>query len=113
MYDYIFLNLYNLEAIRKLKTKSDEKEDETGRTMGYPDRPEEPDCIYYLRTGICGYGDDCKFNHPTYIEQVTQQKKLSNWLFFICFSILICLTIHRLINMTITSQRESESQIVL
>ncbi|KAI3756091.1 hypothetical protein L1987_55904 [Smallanthus sonchifolius] len=30
----------------------------------YPDRPGEPDCIYYLRTGFCGYGSRCRFNHP-------------------------------------------------
>ncbi|KAG6394796.1 hypothetical protein SASPL_145386 [Salvia splendens] len=30
----------------------------------YPERPDEPDCIYYLRTGICGYGNRCRFNHP-------------------------------------------------
>nr|XP_025887305.1 zinc finger CCCH domain-containing protein 32-like isoform X3 [Solanum lycopersicum] len=30
----------------------------------YPERPNEPDCIYYLRNGICGYGSRCRFNHP-------------------------------------------------
>ncbi|KNA07221.1 hypothetical protein SOVF_173840 isoform B [Spinacia oleracea] len=30
----------------------------------YPERPGEPDCIYYLRTGFCGYADRCRFNHP-------------------------------------------------
>lgn len=30
----------------------------------YPERPDEPDCIYYLRTGVCGYGSRCRFNHP-------------------------------------------------
>ncbi|XP_022937429.1 zinc finger CCCH domain-containing protein 34-like [Cucurbita moschata] len=30
----------------------------------YPERPEEADCIYYLRTGFCGYGSRCRFNHP-------------------------------------------------
>ncbi|KAI7737446.1 hypothetical protein M8C21_002844 [Ambrosia artemisiifolia] len=30
----------------------------------YPQRPDEPDCIYYLRTGFCGYGSRCRFNHP-------------------------------------------------
>ena len=30
----------------------------------YPERPDEPDCIYYLRTGACGYGSRCRFNHP-------------------------------------------------
>ncbi|KAL3623822.1 hypothetical protein CASFOL_032638 [Castilleja foliolosa] len=30
----------------------------------YPERPDEPDCMYYLRTGCCGYGYRCRFNHP-------------------------------------------------
>ncbi|KAM7258119.1 hypothetical protein ACFE04_013860 [Oxalis oulophora] len=35
-----------------------------GMMETYPDRPDEPDCIYYLRTGFCGYGARCRFNHP-------------------------------------------------
>ncbi|KAF2289201.1 hypothetical protein GH714_029375 [Hevea brasiliensis] len=34
------------------------------RESGYPERPNEADCIYYLRTGFCGYGPRCRFNHP-------------------------------------------------
>ncbi|XP_071737299.1 zinc finger CCCH domain-containing protein 34-like [Rutidosis leptorrhynchoides] len=30
----------------------------------YPERQDEADCIYYLRTGFCGYGSRCRFNHP-------------------------------------------------
>ncbi|KAL0730152.1 hypothetical protein Bca4012_026245 [Brassica carinata] len=30
----------------------------------FPGRLSEPDCIYYLRTGVCGYGSRCRFNHP-------------------------------------------------
>ncbi|MCL7042352.1 hypothetical protein MKW94_006985 [Papaver nudicaule] len=32
--------------------------------MQYPLRPEEPDCSFYLRTGACRYGLNCRFNHP-------------------------------------------------
>nr|XP_043607864.1 zinc finger CCCH domain-containing protein 34-like [Erigeron canadensis] len=35
-----------------------------GGSESYPERPEEADCIYYLRTGFCGYGTRCRFNHP-------------------------------------------------
>ncbi|KAJ4898433.1 Zinc finger CCCH domain-containing protein 34 [Raphanus sativus] len=35
-----------------------------GGGEGYPERSNEPDCIYYLRTGVCGYGSRCRFNHP-------------------------------------------------
>jgi hypothetical protein len=31
---------------------------------GYPIRPGEQDCDYYLKRGSCGYGWSCKFNHP-------------------------------------------------
>eukprot|EP00250_Pteridium_aquilinum_P008312 c17842_g1_i2 orf=657-1946(-) len=30
----------------------------------YPERRGEPDCPYYMRTGLCGFGVNCKFNHP-------------------------------------------------
>ena len=29
-----------------------------------PQRPTEPDCIYFLRNGRCKYGPICKFHHP-------------------------------------------------
>ncbi|KAF9600001.1 hypothetical protein IFM89_002474 [Coptis chinensis] len=37
-----------------------------GGTVGYfyPLRPEEPDCVFYVRTASCGFGSNCKFNHP-------------------------------------------------
>ncbi|KAK1318916.1 Zinc finger CCCH domain-containing protein 32 [Acorus calamus] len=30
----------------------------------YPERPGELDCVYYVRTGSCGYGQRCRYNHP-------------------------------------------------
>ncbi|XP_051118907.1 zinc finger CCCH domain-containing protein 32-like isoform X2 [Andrographis paniculata] len=30
----------------------------------YPERPGLPDCAYYMRTGSCGYGSKCRYNHP-------------------------------------------------
>ncbi|CAM8983636.1 unnamed protein product [Rhodiola kirilowii] len=35
-----------------------------GGQESYPERPYEADCRYYLRTGVCGYGAKCRFNHP-------------------------------------------------
>jgi translation initiation factor 4G len=29
-----------------------------------PQRPNEPNCIYFLRNGRCKYGPTCKFHHP-------------------------------------------------
>ena len=34
----------------------------------FPLRPGEPDCRDYLRTGRCKYGESCKYNHPTNVE---------------------------------------------
>ncbi|XP_031118770.1 zinc finger CCCH domain-containing protein ZFN-like isoform X2 [Ipomoea triloba] len=30
----------------------------------YPVRDGEPDCSYYMRTGLCRFGTTCRFNHP-------------------------------------------------
>ncbi|KAM1150794.1 hypothetical protein FF1_031336 [Malus domestica] len=37
-----------------------------GLTSGesYPERPGVPNCVYYMRTGFCGYGGRCRYNHP-------------------------------------------------
>ncbi|XP_010243539.1 PREDICTED: zinc finger CCCH domain-containing protein 32 [Nelumbo nucifera] len=35
-----------------------------GSRDSYPERPNEPDCVYFMRTGFCGYGARCRFNHP-------------------------------------------------
>lgn len=33
-------------------------------TESYPERPGVPNCVYYMRTGFCGYGVRCRYNHP-------------------------------------------------
>ncbi|CAN1311731.1 Zinc finger CCCH domain-containing protein 32, partial [Linum perenne] len=30
----------------------------------YPERLGVPNCVYYMRTGFCGYGARCRYNHP-------------------------------------------------
>ena len=30
----------------------------------YPERPDEDECEYYMKTGFCGYGANCRFHHP-------------------------------------------------
>ncbi|KAJ0969098.1 hypothetical protein J5N97_021975 [Dioscorea zingiberensis] len=72
--------LENLKLVEKEKPKDEEKsdgecrererkiwgkEDENFEVFQYPVRPGEPDCAYFLRNGSCGYGSQCKFNHPT------------------------------------------------
>ncbi|XP_022771000.1 zinc finger CCCH domain-containing protein 32-like isoform X2 [Durio zibethinus] len=33
-------------------------------TEPYPERPGVADCVYYMRTGFCAYGNRCRYNHP-------------------------------------------------
>ncbi|XP_054804859.1 zinc finger CCCH domain-containing protein 67-like [Prosopis cineraria] len=35
-----------------------------GSNHQYPVRPEAEDCAFYLKTGTCKFGFNCKFNHP-------------------------------------------------
>ncbi|KAH7533126.1 hypothetical protein FEM48_Zijuj04G0097300 [Ziziphus jujuba var. spinosa] len=60
------------EAIWRLKINDNQDGNGMAQSNLYPDRPGEPDCIYYLRTGLCGYGSNCRFNHPAYISQGAQ-----------------------------------------
>ncbi|KAI9108920.1 hypothetical protein K1719_020225 [Acacia pycnantha] len=43
-----------------------ERREETsgGSNHQYPVRPEAEDCAFYLKTGTCKFGFNCKFNHP-------------------------------------------------
>ncbi|GAB2274951.1 hypothetical protein Dimus_009720 [Dionaea muscipula] len=56
------------EGVREMKLEEkndgDQREREMVKPAVYPDRPGEPDCLYYLRTGMCRYGRNCRFNHP-------------------------------------------------
>lgn len=29
-----------------------------------PERPDQPECRYFMNTGTCKYGSDCKYHHP-------------------------------------------------
>ncbi|XP_047316269.1 zinc finger CCCH domain-containing protein ZFN-like [Impatiens glandulifera] len=37
---------------------------EAMESVHYPVREGEPDCAYYIRTGLCRFGATCRFNHP-------------------------------------------------
>ncbi|CAB4280585.1 unnamed protein product [Prunus armeniaca] len=43
---------------------AEKKAEESRRRYQYPVRPEAEDCSYYLKTGSCKFGSNCKFNHP-------------------------------------------------
>lgn len=42
-----------------------------------PQRPDEPDCIYFLRNGTCKYGATCRYHHPvnTYQQRKATETK--------------------------------------
>ena len=49
----------------------------------YPQRAGAPDCAYYMRTGVCGYGSRCRFNHPPDRASVQSSHSLSlMWVLF-------------------------------
>ncbi|KAJ0032011.1 hypothetical protein Pint_14505 [Pistacia integerrima] len=41
----------------------------------YPDHPGEPNCLFYPETGLCGYGSNCRFNHPTYATEDAEHRE--------------------------------------
>jgi Zinc finger C-x8-C-x5-C-x3-H type (and similar) len=53
---HLILCLHLIESMRRLEIG------DGGSNL--PERPGEPDCVYYLRNGSCGYGDRCRYNHP-------------------------------------------------
>lgn len=50
------------------------------RNYQYPVRPEAEDCAFYMKTGTCKFGSNCKFNHPV--------RRKTN-LVYQCISVLI------------------------
>ncbi|MQM10107.1 hypothetical protein Taro_042999, partial [Colocasia esculenta] len=68
----------NLEdAIWRLNIQDNQEGGDANRNP-YPDRPGEPDCSYYMRTGLCGYGSNCRYNHPVHFGQVSSQRELDS-----------------------------------
>lgn len=36
----------------------------SSKERSFPERPGEPECQYYLRTGDCKFGLACRYHHP-------------------------------------------------
>ncbi|PON39308.1 Zinc finger, CCCH-type [Trema orientale] len=51
---------FSQDALWQMNLRSSE----TMESGTYPERPGEPDCSYYIRTGLCRFGATCRFNHP-------------------------------------------------
>ncbi|PPD72669.1 hypothetical protein GOBAR_DD30427 [Gossypium barbadense] len=58
-----FLNLL-FDVISDAMWQMNLRSSETMESSPYPERPGEPDCSYYIRTGLCRFGATCHFNHP-------------------------------------------------
>ncbi|CAN8315805.1 unnamed protein product [Cochlearia groenlandica] len=55
------------DTLKRMKVNEEEGMEQTSQ---YPDRPGERDCQFFLRTGQCGYGNSCRYNHPlTHLPQ--------------------------------------------
>ncbi|KAL9241291.1 hypothetical protein vseg_015419 [Gypsophila vaccaria] len=52
--------------------KIERKEEEEGKE--HPSREGEPDCLFYMRNGYCGYAPHCRFNHPPPFSQSDVRK---------------------------------------
>ncbi|RZR70701.1 hypothetical protein BHM03_00001102 [Ensete ventricosum] len=68
-----FRLLLTAESVRHLKIEDgDRRKGADGQPNPYPDRPGQPNCSFYLRTGSCSYGIKCKYHHPTIAGQVVK-----------------------------------------
>ena len=49
----------------------------TDLAMALPQRPGEPDCSFYIKTGICKFGMNCRYHHPKNPSMSPLSSKLS------------------------------------
>ncbi|KAI6682761.1 hypothetical protein NL676_028674 [Syzygium grande] len=56
----------------------DEKREERRRVNKYPVRPEAEDCSFYIKTGTCKFGSNCKFNHPVRRKNLVTKDKVKD-----------------------------------
>ena len=43
----------------------------------FPERPGQPECHHYMKTGTCKFGATCKFSHPQYLSTPRSNYMLS------------------------------------
>lgn len=61
---FLFFFFYYISVFSDAMWKMNLISSETMDSGQYPERPGEPDCSYYIRTGLCRFGETCRFNHP-------------------------------------------------
>lgn len=54
----------NLDEVAWHPMTSHSPEEAEFSTGPFPERRGEPNCVFYMRTGHCGYGMSCRYNHP-------------------------------------------------
>jgi hypothetical protein len=68
----------------------DEKEEKSSDgTHQFPLRPEAEDCSFYMKTGSCKFGFNCKFNHP--IRRKNQNQVIYFLFLLLYISEMLCL----------------------
>ncbi|GMH23909.1 hypothetical protein Nepgr_025752 [Nepenthes gracilis] len=54
---------YTNDSIKPFKQQQQQQQQQTP-SEEYPERPGEPNCAYYIKTGECRYKSACRFHHP-------------------------------------------------
>lgn len=59
-------HLSSFDVLGPIPTSSTKPYAQSGSstTTSLPERPNEPECKYYMKTGSCKYGTTCKYDHP-------------------------------------------------
>jgi hypothetical protein len=70
------------DDLEKKNERSDENANNNRRYHQYPVRPEAEDCAFYMKTGTCKFGVNCKFNHP--VRRKNQVQHLIVFFFSLC-----------------------------
>lgn len=68
-----FPTTQNFNEAMQMQTQASDSSNLSEHLSGpYPERPGVAVCAYYSRTGSCGFGMNCRFNHPPNWKQVPQ-----------------------------------------
>eukprot|EP00978_Attheya_sp_CCMP212_P010893 scaffold26532_cov56-Attheya_sp.AAC.4 len=65
----LILNLDGIQQQSFLNTGGGDGRNNGIMLQFLPQRPNEPDCIYFLRNGRCKYGATCRYHHPLNINR--------------------------------------------
>lgn len=57
-------HIYNVKNQPYYSTSSASVPMAVALNHGFPEKSEQPECRFFMNTGTCKYGDDCKYNHP-------------------------------------------------